>query len=72
MLYIGINYAEYFLEGYVLMSLNLHSLILEIGMLYHDVLDSTCCQNKSLTDKKKGEKRFIRSLFCVFSLRCKR
>lgn len=61
MLYIGIKYVQYFLEGYVLMSLNLHSLILEIGMLYHDVLVSTCClYEENITWKLMKRRKLLR------------
>jgi len=46
MLYIGQKYVAYFLEGYVLISLNLYSLILEVRMVCYDVFISTSCLNE--------------------------
>jgi hypothetical protein len=48
MLYIiGPKHVEYFLEGYVLISLNLYSLILEISMVCYDVFISTSYLNEN-------------------------
>lgn len=46
MLYIGQKYVAYFLEGYVLISLNLYSLILEVRMVCYDVFVSTSFLNE--------------------------